>query len=118
VAWGATAGSFAAPLAGSRRHVSDVTAFKPKLPIDALAHSVEFTVAYGGSVTPNWSLIQWKVPGLTVPGVSLTGIRTDILNIARGPADERNRLLLNQTLINPPFRQYAVISVLSGRSTS
>jgi hypothetical protein len=79
---------------------SSLTAFRPSPPIDALGHSVQFIVTYGGSVTPNWSLIQWKGPGITIPGAALSGVRTNILNIALGPTDEQNRLLLNQTLTN------------------
>jgi hypothetical protein len=79
---------------------NSLTAFKPNPPIDALGHSVQFIVTYGGSVTPNWSLLMWKGPGLTIPGASLSGVRTDILNIALGPTTEQDRLLLNQTLTN------------------
>jgi hypothetical protein len=79
---------------------TNLTNFKPNPPIDALLHSVQFVVNYGGSVTPNWSLLLWKGPGLTVPGASLSGVRTNILNIALGPTTEQNRLILNQTITN------------------
>jgi hypothetical protein len=74
--------------------------FQPNPPIDALGHSIQFIVTYGGSISPNWSLLMWKGPGLTIPGASLSGVRTNILNIALGPTTEQNRLLLNQTLTN------------------
>jgi hypothetical protein len=77
-----------------------LTGFQPNPPIDALGHSIQFIVTYGGSITPNWSLLMWKGPGLTIPGASLAGVRTNILNIALGPTTEQNRLLLNQTLTN------------------
>jgi hypothetical protein len=79
---------------------SKLTGFQPNPPIDALGHSIQFIVTYGGSITPNWSLLMWKGPGLTIPGAALSGVRTNILNIALGPTSEQNRLLLNQTLTN------------------
>jgi len=78
----------------------DLTNYKPNPPIDAIGHSVQFIVNYGGSVTPNWSLLVWKGPGLTIPGASISGVRTNIMNIALGPTSEQTRLLLNQTLTN------------------
>jgi hypothetical protein len=79
---------------------TNLTGFRPNPPIDGLLHSVQFIVTYGGSVTPNWSLLLWKGPGLTIPGASLSGIRTNILSIALGPTAEQNRLILNQTIAN------------------
>jgi hypothetical protein len=79
---------------------NNLTGFKPNPPIDGLLHSIQFIVTYGGSVTPNWSLLLWKGPGLTIPGASLSGVRTNILSIALGPTTEQNRLLLNQTIAN------------------
>ncbi len=79
----------------------NITTFKPDPPINALGHSVQFIVTYGASMTPNWTLLMWKGPGLTVPGASLSGIRTNILNIALGPtSDEQDSLLLRQTIRN------------------
>jgi hypothetical protein len=69
-------------------------------PVDGLLHSVQFVVAYGASVSPNWTLLKWKGPSLTVPGASASGLRTHILNIALGPPAEQNRLIQNQTVIN------------------
>lgn len=77
-----------------------ITGFKPNPPIDGLLHSVQFIVGYGGGITPSWSLLLWKGPGLTVPGASLSGVRTNILNIALGPTAEQNRLIQNQTINN------------------
>ena len=79
---------------------SSLTNFRPNPPIDALLHSIQFIVTYGGSITPNWSLLLWKGPGLTIPGASLQGVRTNILNIALGPTTEQNRLILQQTITN------------------
>jgi hypothetical protein len=95
---------FAADAATQQANASaianNLTGFKPNPPIDGLLHSIQFIVTYGGSVTPNWSLLLWKGPGLTIPGVSLSGVRTNILSIALGPTTEQNRLLLNQTIAN------------------
>jgi len=77
-----------------------LSSFKPNPPIDALLHSVQFVVTYGGGIAPNWSLLLWKGPGLTIPGASLSGVRTNILNIAFGPTTEQDRLILNQTITN------------------
>jgi hypothetical protein len=77
-----------------------LTAFKPNPPIDGLLHSLQFIVMYGGSVTPNWSLLLWKGPGLTVPGALLSGTRTHVLNIALGSPGEQNRLIQNITVSN------------------
>lgn len=79
---------------------NNLTGFKPNPPIDGFLHSIQFIVTYGGSVTPNWSLLLWKGPGLTIPGASLSGVRTNILSIAFGPTTEQNRLILNQTIAN------------------
>jgi hypothetical protein len=69
-------------------------------PVDGLLHSVQFVVTYGVNVSPNWTLLQWKGPGLTVPGASASGVRTHVLNIALGPPNEQNRLIQNQTVTN------------------
>lgn len=81
----------------------DLTNFKPNPPIDGLLHSVQFILVYNASVTPNWSLLLWKGPGLTVPGASLSGTRTHILNIALGSPAEQNRLIQNITISNAGF---------------
>ena len=78
-----------------------IVKFKPDPPIDGLLHSVQFVVAYGGSVTPNWTFLAWKGPGITLPAASASGVRTHILNIALGaPGKEGERLIQNQTVLN------------------
>ena len=74
--------------------------YLPNPPIDGLLHSVQFVVTYGANVSPNWTLLQWKGPSLTVPGASASGVRTHTLNIALGPPAEQARLIQNQTVIN------------------
>ena len=69
-------------------------------PVDGLLHSLQFIVVYSASVTPNWSLLVWKGPGLTVPGASLSGTKTNVLNIAFGAPGEQNRLIQNITVSN------------------
>ena len=64
-----------------------------------MLHSVEFVVAYGGSVSPTWTLLLWKGPG-SLPGLSAQGVRTNSLNIALGPAAEQTRLITNQLISN------------------
>lgn len=59
-----------------------------------------FCLVYNASVTPNWSLLVWKGPGLTVPGASLSGTKTNVLNIALGAPGEQNRLIQNITVSN------------------
>lgn len=89
--------------AGKQKRLASSMAQKfPSLnpPVDGLLHSVQFVVAYGASVAPNWTLLQWKGPSLTVPGASASGVRTHILNIALGPTAEQNWLIQNQTVIN------------------
>ncbi len=54
-------------------------------PIDAVSHSLQFVVAYGANITPSWTLIQWKGPGLTQNFLSASGTRTHTLNLAIGP---------------------------------
>ncbi len=54
-------------------------------PIDAVSHSLQFVVAYGANITPSWTLIQWKGPGMTQNFVSASGTRTHTLNLALAP---------------------------------
>ncbi len=54
-------------------------------PIDAVSHSLQFVVAYGANITPSWTLIQWKGPGLTQNFASASGTRTHTLNLALAP---------------------------------
>jgi len=46
-----------------------------------------------------WTLLLWNGPG-TLPGLSATGIRTNVLNIALGPTAEQSRLITNQLISN------------------
>jgi hypothetical protein len=72
-------------------------------PVDSLLHSVEFIVSYGVSITPNWTLLQWKGPSPSGgSALSASGGRTNILNIALGPVSgvEQNRLIQNQTVLS------------------
>lgn len=83
----------------AKRIAAGLVAFKPNPPIDGLLHSVEFVVAFGGSVSPTWTLLLWKGPG-SLPGLSAQGVRTNSLNIALGPAAEQTRLITNQLISN------------------
>jgi len=78
---------------------------KPDPPEDSLLHSLQFVVAYGGNVSPSWTLIAWKGPSFNGPLLGAQGIRTHILNIALGPrgapdaTSEQARLIANQTIL-------------------
>lgn len=56
-------------------------------PINSVAHSLSFVVAYGAGISPSWSLLQWKGPGGSgnTPFLSASGQRTHTLNIALAP---------------------------------
>jgi len=54
-------------------------------PIDSLLHSVTFVVNYGASVTPSWTLLQWKGPGQIPNLLSASGLRTHLLVISIAP---------------------------------
>lgn len=58
-----------------------VTNAIPDPPINSLAHSVQFIVAYGASVSPTWTLLLWKGG----PVITGNGGRTQTLNLALGP---------------------------------
>jgi hypothetical protein len=93
-------------LSAAAKKIEDrITGFTPNPPVDAMLHSVQFVLTYGASVTPNWTLLQWKGPGLTVPGAAASTVRTHILNIALGPTSEQNRLIQNITIMNSGLRQ-------------
>jgi hypothetical protein len=74
-------------------------------PIDSLLHSVQFVLSYGVSVSPNWTLLQFKGPSPTGASTgSAAGQRTHVLNIALGPTGnnaEQNRLIQNQSVTGP-----------------
>ncbi len=74
-------------------------------PIDSVLHSVQFVVAYGASISPNWTLIQWRGPTLNQSLAAANGIRTHNLAIALGPrtgnaniSQDALRLIQNQTV--------------------
>jgi hypothetical protein len=56
-------------------------------PIDSVAHSISFVLAYGAGISPSWSLLQWKGPGgsANTPLFGANGNRTHTLNIALAP---------------------------------
>jgi hypothetical protein len=73
-------------------------------PIDSITHTAKFVVTLGGNVTPNWSLVMFKGPGLTAPFAAASRVRTNQLDVVLGmPAvaggkalsDEQNRQLFN-----------------------
>ena len=81
--------------------------FTPDPPIDSILHSVQFVVSYGASITPSWTLISWKGPGLNAPAASAQGARTHLLQIALGPRNpsskstqEQQRLINNAILLS------------------
>jgi hypothetical protein len=53
-------------------------------PISSIGQSVQFTLAYGGNITPTWTFVQFKGPNGTL--FMAQGTRTHILNITLGPA--------------------------------
>jgi hypothetical protein len=69
----------------------------PDPPIDSVLHSVQFVLAYGASVTPSWTMIQWKGPALNGPAASGQGQRTHILQLALGPRTTSDKIGLEQT---------------------
>jgi hypothetical protein len=56
-------------------------------PIDSVAHSISFVLAYGAGISPSWSLLQWKGPGGSANNslFGATGNRTHTLNLALAP---------------------------------
>lgn len=56
-------------------------------PIDSVAHSISFVVAYGAGISPSWSLLQWKGPGGSANNslLSASANRTHTLNLALAP---------------------------------
>jgi hypothetical protein len=78
----------------------------PDPPIDSVLHSVQFVLAYGASITPSWTMIQWKGPALNGPAAAGQGQRTHILQLALGPrtvsdkiSQEQARLIQNATVL-------------------
>jgi hypothetical protein len=73
-------------------------------PIDSITHTAKFVVTLGGSITPNWTLVKFRGPGLAAPFASASRIRSNQLDVVLGmPAvaggkalsDEQNRQLFN-----------------------
>ena len=88
-----------------QKSVADAVVETPDPPLDGLGHSVQFVVAYGASVTPNWTLIDLKLPGMNAPAVAISANRTHLLQLALGPTTavvptEQNRIITNQNLLN------------------
>jgi hypothetical protein len=74
-------------------HLADLSTFASRVvasfvsvdpPISAIGQSVQFTLAYGGNITPTWTFVQFKGPNGTL--FTAQGTRTHILNITLGPA--------------------------------
>jgi hypothetical protein len=96
-------------IAGHAQAVQKIAAqigINPDPPIDSVLHSVQFVLAYGASVTPSWTMIQWKGPALNGPAASGQGQRTHILQLALGPRTasdkislEQDRLIQNATVL-------------------
>jgi hypothetical protein len=80
----------------------------PDPPIDSILHSVQFVLSFGASVTPSWTFIRWKGPGLNSPAAAAQGVRTNILQLAFGPraasgakvSEEQYRLIQNATVLS------------------
>jgi hypothetical protein len=74
-------------------------------PIDGISHSLTFVLNYNASITPSWSLIQWKGPGQTGNFFSAGGVRTHGLVIALSApngnssfTEEQSRLIQLQAI--------------------
>ncbi|WP_213772871.1 hypothetical protein [Bradyrhizobium sp. dw_78] len=78
------------------------TASSPNPPFDSIGHTVEFVVAYGGGISPSWTLLQWKGPGLGGTLASVTVNRTHLLQLALGEPSqpsEQSRIINNQAIL-------------------
>jgi hypothetical protein len=53
-------------------------------PIDSITHTAKFVVTLGGSVTPNWTLVKFKGPGLAAPFAGASRTRTNQLDVVLG----------------------------------
>lgn len=76
-------------------------------PLDSIAHTAIFVVTAAANVTPNWTLVHFRGPGLNSPLAAASRIRTNQLDVVLGaPAtpggkalsDEQNRQLFNLQL--------------------
>jgi hypothetical protein len=70
----------------------------PDPPLDSVGHTVQFLVAFGAGISPSWTLIQWKGPGLNGPSASVTINRTHLLQLALGKPQEQSRIIQNQVI--------------------
>jgi hypothetical protein len=86
-------------------------------PIDSITHSVKFTVVAGANVTPNWTLVRFRGPGLSSPFARAERKRVHNLDVvlaapqtpgSKTLSDEHVRQLLN-------LRLDALRSLLSDR---
>jgi hypothetical protein len=77
----------------------------PDPPIDSITHSLQFIVAAGGSISPNWTFLHWKGPAQSGSLASLSGIRTHSLNIALGSPTGGGLVEVNRVLGNQALRQ-------------
>jgi hypothetical protein len=77
----------------------------PNPPIDSISHSLNFIVALGGSVSPNWVLLHWKGPANIGNLGSLSGIRTHTLSIALASTGASSNTEVSRVLNNESFRQ-------------
>jgi hypothetical protein len=53
-------------------------------PIDSITHTAKFVVTLGGSLTPNWTLVKFKGPGLSAPFAAASRTRTNQLDVVLG----------------------------------
>ena len=77
----------------------------PNPPIDSISHSLNFVVAIGGSVSPNWMLLHWKGPANVGNLGALSGIRTHTLSIALASTGASSNTEVARVLNNDSFRQ-------------
>jgi hypothetical protein len=76
-------------------------------PLDSITHQAKFIVTAAANVTPNWTLVRFRGPGLVAPLASASRMRTNTLDVVLGqPAtpggkalsDEQQRQLFNLQL--------------------
>jgi len=65
--------------------VSSFTSQSIDPPIASIGQSVQFTLAYGGNITPTWTFVRFKGPNN--PLVAASGTRIHTLNITLGPVN-------------------------------
>jgi len=82
---------------------------QPDAPVDSISTTIQFEVAAGAGVTPSWSLIYFKGPGINAPFVAASMNRTHILQVALGAPSastssgaEQNRVLQNGVFLLLP----------------